>query len=125
MSSIPLLGGLALVSVATTLTLLAGTELQFQHRALVNEAEALALVVTENATPQDMQSASALTELADAWAIRVLPRFSATTSLAASTNDGETVAVRVCERAHSWSLPWLDGIAAMPPVCGVGLARAV
>ena len=122
MSAIPWLGGLTALTVATNLTLMAVTELQYQDRAAKSEAEFLAAQIAVRVEPfaAQQQLDHELENLVNQQgrASQGIVQFSIRSS------DGLTVTVNECRRAVFWSLPWLANLAPKP-VCAEASARRI
>ena len=122
MSSIPWLGGLTALTVATNLTLMAVTELQYQDRATKNEAEFLATQIAARVEPfatqqqLDYELATLVNQLGLASRGFV--------QISIKSSDGLTVTVKECRQVRFWALPWLTNLAPTP-VCADASARGI
>ena len=122
MSSIPLLGGLSAIVLASTLTLMAATELQFEDRVTADQAELLATAVAQaNSTA----AARNLDELLAEAVSTLIPDQSRISSAQVSSPAGTTIEVRLCRFAKPWSMAWLGEAAPTAQVCALARARAV
>lgn len=122
MSSIPLLGGLSAIVLASTLTLMAATELQFEDRVTADQAELLATAVAQaNGTAASSNLDALLAEEASTF----IPDQSRIISAQVSSPDGSTIEVRLCRSAKPWSLAWLSEAAPTTQVCALARARTV
>ncbi len=122
MSSIPLLGGLSAIVLASTLTLMASTELQFEDRVTADQAELLATAVAQaNGTAASSNFDALLAEAASTF----IPDQSRIISAQVSSPDGATIEVRLCRFAKPWSLAWLGTAAPTTQVCALARARGV
>ena len=133
MSAIPFLGGLAVISATTTLTLMAVSELQFQDRVVTDQAEFLATSVAQATFASKSPSAglflspsrAALEAEARAQIDAFLPNPGEISSLAVAISDGSTIEVRLCRAAKFWLLEWLKTAQTSGQVCAEAKARAV
>jgi hypothetical protein len=114
MSSIPLLGGLSAIVVASTLTLMATTELQFEDRVTADQAELLATAAAGNLDALLAEATSTL-----------IPDQNKISAAQVSSPDGTTIEVRLCRAAKPWALAWLGTAAPTAQVCALARARAV
>lgn len=132
MSSIPLLGGLSAIAAAAALSLMATTELQFQDRALKDQAELLALAVVQDLTTTPTMGGLA-TQMTQQSLDESLVRSSSALGVAltdlsfveATAADGSTVEVRLCRQAKLWSLYWLGNVQPNQAVCARARARQI
>lgn len=122
MSAIPWLGGLTALTVATNLTLMAVTELQYQDRATKSEAEFLAAQIAARVEPfaTQQQLDFELATLVNQPAL--VPR--GLVQISIQSADGLTVTVNECQRVRFWGLPWLASLAPTP-VCAEASARGI
>ncbi|MFM5968141.1 MAG: hypothetical protein ACKOQ8_03770, partial [Micrococcales bacterium] len=132
LSSIPLLGGLSAIAVATTLGLMSLSELQFQDRLVKDQAELLATAVASDvakvAAPGGAGAGITQNQLGLSFAMALTELGFATSEFAVAqvaSVDSVTVEVGLCRTAKPWALAWLGSLTPESRVCAMARARTI
>lgn len=108
--------------VASTLTMMAATEMQFEDRVTADQAELLAMAIAQaNGTAAAGNLDALLAEAASTF----ISDQSRISSAQVNSPDGSTIEVRLCRFAKPWSLAWLGEAAPTIQVCALARARGV